>query len=280
MLNLRTRNPLVVFAALGLLLPLGACSPTADDATTESPLEEAVGPGPAAGHGARLRKLMDKLELRADQRARLESLAKDVEARLEPARKLRHGIALELVRELRAGKLDRPRLQALLQTVEAQHQAVRPVVLAALDNLHRTLTPVQRKKLVLALETGRHRRGHHHGLSALRRATKQLGLSDEQLDRIQAVVKSGHGVGARLSRMLKLHDQLDAAKETFLSDAFEASKLEIVQQAPALIRERLAEMIGIGEQVLPLLTAEQRSLAATLLEAHARQCQQAPSATR
>ena len=54
-----------------------------------------------------------------------------------------------------------------------------------------------------------------------------------QLDRIETVVKaSGHH---RLSRMIKLHGQIEAARTAFLGDSFEASQVELLQQAPALL---------------------------------------------
>jgi len=251
--------------ALGVAVLLAACNPAEEETSST---ESAVGP---AAHLAKLQQLMTKLALRADQRATLESMAKDMESKLAPARKLRAEAVTEVVRQVRAGKVERARLEALLKRAEAFHTAQRPTMLAALNNLHRTLDASQRSKLIDRLEKrGPGHGGPRHGFRALRQVARKLKLTDDQLDRIQAVVKeSGGGMGERLSQMMKLHDQLDDAKKAFLGDRFNAADLEIFKAVPGLVRGHVDRAIRAAEKILPILTAEQRAAAAKLIEEHA-----------
>jgi hypothetical protein len=260
-LTMKTRRTL----ALGVAVLLAACNPPEEETSTS---ESAVGP---AAHLAKLQRIMSKLALRADQRATLESMAKDMESKLAPARKLRGEAVAEVVRQVRAGKVERARLETLLKRAEVFHTSLRPTVLVALNNLHRTLDASQRSKLVDRLEKRGGHRGPRHGFRALREVTRKLKLSDDQLDRIQAVVKeSGGGMGERLSQMMKLHDQLDDAKQAFLGDRFNAADLEILKAVPGLVRSHIERAIRAAEKILPILSAEQRTAAAKLIEEHAR----------
>ncbi len=252
---------------LGLAAALVACSPVPEEETGSS-----TGTlGERAAHLVKLQKLMNKLGLRADQRATLETMAKDLESKLAPARKLRGEVIAEVVRELRAGKVERAKLEALLKKAEALHATLRPTVLLALNNVHRTLDATQRGKLVDLMDRPRGRgHGHGHGFRALREVAKKLKLSDDQLDRIQAAVKeAGGGMGERLSLMVKLHDQVEDAKQAFKGDRFNAPDLEILKAVPGLVRTRVERAIRAAEKILPILSAEQRAAAAKLIEEHA-----------
>ena len=135
----------------------------------------------------------------------------------------------------------------------------------------RTLDASQRSKLVDRLEKRGGPPGHRGGFRALREVARQLKLSDDQLDRIQAAVKeSGGGMGERFSRMIKLHDQLDDAKKAFLGDRFNAADLEILKAVPGFVRSHIERAIRAAEKILPILSAEQRTAAAKLIEEHAR----------
>jgi Spy/CpxP family protein refolding chaperone len=251
--------------ALTAAFLFAACGPGEYDPGTA---EGALGEEPS--QLAKLQRLMGKLALRADQRATLETMAKDLAPRLAPARKLRAEAVTEIARQVRAGKIDRARLEALLKRAEALHATLRPTVLVAVNNLHRTLDAGQRSKLLAALEKGHGRRGHRHGLRSLRKVAKQLQLTDDQLDRIQAAVKeSWGGVGERLSVMLKLHDQIEDARKAFKEDTFNAADLEILKAVPGLVKTRVERAIRAAEKVLPILSAEQRALAAKLIEERA-----------
>lgn len=252
---------------LGLAALLAACNPAEEETGAgEGALGERV------AHLAKLQKLMGTLGLRADQRATLETMARDLGSKLAPARKLRGEVVAEVVRQLRVGTVDRPRLEALLKKAESLHASLRPTVLVAMNNVHRSLDASQRAKLVDQLEKRHGRRhGPRHGLRALREVARKLKLSDDQLDRIQAAVKAeSGGMGERLSRMVKLYDQLEDAKQAFKGDRFNAADLEILKAVPGLVRNRIESAIRVAEKVLPILSAEQRAAAAKLVEEHAR----------
>lgn len=257
-----------MISMLGVVALLSACSPADGDEANAN--EGAL--SPSVAQLARLQKLMTRLSLRADQRATLETMVKDLATKLGPARKLRAEAVAEVARQLRAGTVDRPRLEALLKRAEALHASLRPTLLVAMNNVHRTLDASQRAKLVDQLERrGGRRHGHGHGLRALREVARKLKLSDDQLDRIQAVVKAeAGGMGERLSRMVKLYDQLEDAKQAFKGDRFNAADLEILKAVPGLVRNRIESAIKAAEKILPILSAEQRAAAAKLLEEHAR----------
>jgi Spy/CpxP family protein refolding chaperone len=257
---------LVVFTLSGL----AACSPD-EASSTSSPLEQEVSPDHGFMAPKMLQRMMDRLDLRADQRAALESLARDLKVKLEPARKLRRQAALELVAQIRAGQINRVRLDEWGRKLQAQRQAVAPEMVAALNQLHRTLTPAQRAKLIDVMED---RFMGHAGpwghLRKMHQLKKQLSLSDDQIDRIKASAELVFGSRSdRMARMATLHDQLEDATKAFKSESFDAAKLPILAQLQSLHRpEQLVRLIELS---LPVLTAEQRNKVATLIEDHLRQ---------
>lgn len=258
---------LVMMVAIPLLT--AGCSPDEQDAALAAPLK-AQG---MSGHGKWakvLKELMGKLSLRADQRASIEQLAKEVHAKMAPARALRAEMVNEIAGQIRTGRVDRAKIDALVKKMQAQHRAAKPVLIAALNRVHRTLDASQRAKLVEELEDRFDRRPRHH--RKMRKLMKRLKLSDDQKDRIKAYAKSTFRANRteRIAKLMKLKDQIEDAAEAFKSDRFDAAKLPVFQRSPGQHRPKVQLVIRMAELTLPILTAEQRNLAATLIEDHAK----------
>jgi Spy/CpxP family protein refolding chaperone len=263
---MRTKTTPVLVMIVAIPLLAAGCSPDEQDAALAAPLK-AQG---TLGHAKVLKELMGKLSLRADQRASIEQLAKEVHAKMAPARELRAEVVKEVAGQLRAGRVDRAKIDALVKRARAQHRAAKPVLIAALNRLHRTLDASQRAELVEELEDRFDRRPRHH--RKMRKLMKRLKLSDDQKDRIKSYARSTFRASRteRIAKLMKLKDQIEDAADAFKSDRFDAAKLAIFQRSPDQHRPKVKLMIRMAELTLPILTAEQRNLAATLIEEHAK----------
>jgi len=290
----KARSTALAFVLAASAFPLAACSgatgtadppQAAQNGTTTAALNVSVH-GPAK-HVA---DALAQVPLRADQRATLEQMAKDAETRMEPARKARGDLMLAIADQVQKGAIDHAALQPKIDAVAAAHQATQPANRAAFEKLHDLLTPDQRLAFVNALEA---RSGHHDGQhqegqrgegfrGRMNKWAGDLGLSQDQQDQIKTKLQArwqAHVTGAvtgadstgaiqdghMLAQGQKMHEQYKAMLEAFKGDKFSMD-----QVAPATDHKDMANgfaghMLGMLETALPVLTPEQRTIAANKL---------------
>ncbi|HEY1691212.1 MAG TPA: Spy/CpxP family protein refolding chaperone [Polyangiaceae bacterium] len=274
---LRTRSfVLALPLAAALAFASAGCSGTAgtepiaaspEGATTRAPVaQNAHGPLKVMGDA------LGDVPLTASQRAAVESLATDAENRHAAARAAHKDLALAIAGQVQAGAIDRAALQPKIDAVVAAMKAAQPGDRAGLEQLHAILTPDQRTAFVDAV---RARMSQHKGAGAMREhhGLKQwatdLGLSDEQRSQIkdglkqhfQAKMAAGHE-GAPWGEA-KEHGH--AVMEAFKGDRFVMNEVAPPHDVAQMSQKMTDHLLGIAEVALPILTPQQRTLAAQKL---------------
>jgi Spy/CpxP family protein refolding chaperone len=222
--------------------------------------------------------------LRPDQRAQIEQLATDTEARHAESLAARKDLTLAIADQVQSGHIDRAALAPKIDALAAALQKAQPSDRASVDKLHEILTPDQRVEFVDALEAhiGEHR-SEAKGKHPLKQWAEDLKLSDDQKNQIRAALRS---------RMQGVHDGPGAQPHEHgehggehpwaegrergakLLAAFKQDHFVLDEVAPAKdVSKRVAKMsdriLSMAETVVPLLTPEQRSIAAQKLRERA-----------
>jgi len=226
---------------------------------------------------------LGEVALRPDQRTELEKLAVAADQRHAAMAGGRKELMLAVADQVEKGAIDRSALQPKIDRIIADLEKGRPDDSAALARVHAILDPEQRNAFADALESkfkGGHRGGKHHGgekgekgehggpmrgMHAMKQLAEDLKLTDDQKSQIKDALKSAHE-GHSFREMRENMGQGKRALDSFRSDKFDAT----AAAPPAeKLRERAAtgtgRMLGVVEKVLPILTPEQRKLAADKL---------------
>jgi Spy/CpxP family protein refolding chaperone len=258
----------VMYGSVAGALTLSACGSSVDaDSAALAQGEMAESP-PEVAHMGLLREALAKVSLRAEQRPTVEQLGREAQARHEPIKQARALLRGALADQVAAGKIDRtalkPQLDALLSAIEQSRAGDR----VALGRLHDILDKDQRSQFVDAIEAEFHGNGHHPhgGPGGLRRWASDLNLTDQQAGQIRAALKA------------KFAGQRDAMKEQLKSmreqgkrmlEAFRQDQFTLDANAPLFGRDkaerRIERMLDVAEAAVPLLTPEQRAIAAQKL---------------
>ncbi|HEX3345509.1 MAG TPA: hypothetical protein VHS09_13090, partial [Polyangiaceae bacterium] len=186
---------LLVPLAITLVTPALGCSGTVstepavaapEAATTRAPVAQSThGPLKLAGDA------LGDVPLTATQRAAIEKLATDTEARHADARAARKDLMLAVAGQIQAGQIDRAALQPKLDALVAGLQKAQPADRAALEQLHALLTADQRTAFVDALEARIGERvGKVRGKRPLKQWAEDLGLTDDQRTQIKDAMKA------------------------------------------------------------------------------------------
>jgi Spy/CpxP family protein refolding chaperone len=300
-------NTLRVFAFSAALLPVSLATlgvlATGCSGATEQPHTSASALGKApVGEGTHgpvriVGAALGEVPLRPEQRAKLEVLVKDADARHASGLVARKDLMTAFADQVERGAIDRAALAPKIEAATGEAQRLRPEDLAALDQAHAILDKEQRAAFVDALEDeikgamrgghgrkGRHgkggERGEAHeagaGLWGMKALADEMKLESAQRDQIKEKLKAlheahdaGEGAGKRggregFARMRQAKDAL----ESFKSDDFkaQASFGALANRADGTKAER---MFDVAEAVLPILTPEQRKVAADHLRAFA-----------
>jgi Spy/CpxP family protein refolding chaperone len=261
---MRAFSKRVVWGSLVAALAVAACGSSAEsEAAAQAGLSEDP---PEVAHAGFIREALAKVSLRADQKPLVEQLGREAEARHEPIRKARMDLQGAIADEVAAGKIDRaalkPQIDALLGAIDQSRAADR----VALGRLHDILDKDQRGQFVDALESHFGRGGHGHGGPGnARRWASDLNLSDQQRDQIRAALHA------------KFQGQRDAMKEQWKAtreqgrQMLESFRQDQFTPAPNAVfgRDKLehgvTRMIDLADAAVPLLTPEQRAIAAQKL---------------
>lgn len=290
------RSTSFAFVLAASIVPLAACSgatSTSDPPATAS--NTTTGPLSVSVHGPakRVADALAQVPLRADQRTAIEQLAKDTETRMEPARKARGDLMLAIADQVQKGAIDRTALQPKIDAVAAAHQTAQPGNRAAFEKLHDLLTPEQRLAFVNAMQAEHHEhqgQGQGQGQGMMRGRMQKwaadLGLSQDQQDQIKTKMQArwqAHFAGtvtgadptnaAQDGHMMaeghKMHEQYKAMLEAFKTDNFKMDQVAPAQDHREMANGFAGHMLGMLETALPVLTPEQRTIAANKVREHA-----------
>lgn len=275
-------------AALGLSVTAVACGGTVEQpASTASALTKA--PVGANTHGMVkvFGDALGEVSLRADQRVEIEKLASDAEARHAPQVEARKQLMLAFADQVEKGSIDTAALQPQIDGVTAGMEKTRDEDRAALTKLHSLLDADQRGAFVDALEKQMKAKREEHfghgrmgGFAKLKQLGDDLKLTDDQRSQIRDAL---HGAGREAKEAWKEHAHEGGfarhewngeapgkkAFEAFREDHFDFDKVAPKHDMKGMARFGTERINAVAQKVLPILTPEQRKIAADKIRAMA-----------
>ena len=209
----------------------------------------------------------------------------DAEARHAPILEHRRDLAGALADSIERGSVDRTTLQPKIDALGTEVEKVAADDRAALVKLHDLLDKDQRNAFVDALQSrfkgggpGGHG-GPREGMAKLKQLGDDLKLTDDQRSQIKDILHQSFR-----DAMREHHDQAGGFKartaghgmmEAFRQDTLDPQKLGGLGETLGNTRFRQMagthadRVIGTVEKILPILTPEQRKIAADKLRASA-----------
>jgi hypothetical protein len=278
----RSASRFVLPFTLALAVPAFGCG--AGTANTQASSAQAAARAPVAqnAHGP-LKVIGDALgdvPLTADQRTHIEQLAADAEARHAEARAARKDLTFTLAAQVQAGHIDHAALAPKLDALSAALQKAQPGDRGGFEQLHAILGADQRVAFVDALEAhiGEHM-GAMRGQHPLKQWADDLKLSGDQKKQIRAALKAhfeaaggpgheggwgphGHGGGEGHERGAKV-------LAAFKQDRFVIDEVIPPKDISKQVARTSDRFLGVAEAVLPILTSDQRNVAAQKLRERA-----------
>ena len=230
---------------------------------------------------------LTEVALRPDQRSEIEKLASDAEARHAPLAAEHKQIMSTLADQVERGAIERASLEASAGRLAEVMKRVSADDRAAVARLHALLDPEQRNAFVDAVERqvkarrgehGKHaKHGMHGGFGPMKQLADDMKLSDEQRaqihDALRASMKDArkaHGPPERGPGRGDHHPKMGpggfgGGKRAL--EAFRQDKLDLDRVAPAHppAGRMIEHVLDVAEKVLPILTPEQRKIAADKL---------------
>lgn len=255
----------VALAAVSL-----GCSGTASTEPAVAAPEGATTRAPVAQntHGP-LKLIGDALgdvPLTASQRTAVEKLAADTEARHVGSRGARKDLAMALAAQVQAGALDCPALQPKIDALVATLRQAQPADRASFEQLHAILSPDQRTAFVDAIEARvAERMGQLRDKHPLKQWATDLGLSDQQRSQIKAAMQAQWQANAEGQGHVPWADMTEHHAKVMA--AFKQDRFVLDEVAPAKdVGEKAQKMsdrfLSLAQAALPVLTPEQRAIAA------------------
>lgn len=233
---------------------------------------------------------LGEVALRPDQRTELEKLAVAADQRHAAMAEGKKDLMLAVADQIEKGAIDKAALQPKIDRIVADLEKGRPDDNAALARMHAILDPEQRNAFVDALESrfkgghhggkGKHHggdgektekgeAGEHHGrmggLHGLKQLSDDLKLTDDQKAKIFEAVKASREAEKGKGGHHGMRGMAEGKKalESFRTDTFDpAAAAPSADKIRAQASEGSSRVIGIAQTVLPILTPEQRKIAA------------------
>jgi Spy/CpxP family protein refolding chaperone len=240
---------------------------TAQSAATTAPVGVSThGPVKLVGDA------LGQVPLRPDQRTELEKLATDAEARHQTVAPARKDLVEAIAAQVEAGTLDRTALQPKIDAAAAAWDSIRTQDRAALERVHAILDTTQRAAFTDALHAQmKAAKGHHAGHDGMKQWAADLNLTDAQKDQIKQAFQAkkeqnSHDFHAEMKGQ---HAKGSQVMEAFKSDRFVMDEVSPKVDAKQATAKMSGRMLGMIETVLPILTPEQRKIAADKIRAHA-----------
>ena len=272
-----TRFPKVAFVltlGLGTLAALPGCGASAAETPTQTAQAATRAPFAQPSHGPvkMILVALGDVPLRADQRATIDQLAKDAEARHDGVRAAREAMTLAVADQVQAGSIDHAALQPKVDALVAAMDKARPADRAALEKLHALLDADQRVAFVDAMQAhGPGRPGGGEGMERLKQLGDELKLTDEQRGKIRELITAewrgnhggpphdgDHGPGPGPGGGMHHGGHPGKVLDAFKGDHFVLDEVAPPPDAKELIRGG-DRMLHLAEVVLPILTPEQRT---------------------
>jgi Spy/CpxP family protein refolding chaperone len=226
---------------------------------------------------------LGEVPLRTEQRTELEKIATEADQRHASMADGRKDLANTIADQIEKGTIDKAALQPKIDRVVADFEKVKPADQQAIARVHQILDADQRNAFVDALEkklheAREHHEGKHGGFGHMMKLADDLKLTDAQRDQIKTVLKDAHkdhaggphGGEWHRGEGWKAHEGGPKhGLEAFRSDKFDANAMAGPHGGD--VKERAAEgttrMLTLAEKILPILTPEQRKIAADKLRA-------------
>jgi Spy/CpxP family protein refolding chaperone len=237
-----------------------------------------------------------EVPLRDGQRAEIERLLMEAQTRHEAMLPARAELSAAIAAQMQSGAIDRAALAPKFEALAAERAKSEPLDHAAMEHVHALLDASQRAALVAVAETKMH--AEHHGERGaqgphdMKRMGDELNLTEEQRGKIRDAMmarrgehrgehegaaadapehrggRGDHRGGHHGGPMGELKAHWERLAAAFKSDHFVMSELAPLPGDP---RRAMGEhMLDMIEVALPVLTPEQRHLAAAKLLERAR----------
>ena len=245
-------------------LSLSACSSGAEAGPAVAAAQGVSEDPTEVAHFGLLREALDKVSLRADQKAQIDQLAAAAKARHEGVRAAHAALRGAIADQILAGKIDRAALKPQIDALLASVDQTRPDDRQALVQLHDLLDAKQRGELVDAVESSfKSRMQEHHGRGGPQKWAADLNLTGAQREQIKAAVHDQfqQNGGAMREQWRGAHEQ-----GRRLLQSFREEKFTLDGAAPLFGRDKIEHgvdrMLDLATVALPILTPEQRAIAA------------------
>jgi Spy/CpxP family protein refolding chaperone len=246
---------------------------------------------------------LSEVELRPEQKQPVADIEHDLETLGEPPKEARDQLINDVADGVAAGKIDKPKTDADIKKLSDAAAAKTASIQDAVNRLHKTLDPAQRKKLVETMRAkgeemkekmkehmhehaeGGHEGGHgemgehgeHEGDHEAEehkeheKLADELGLTPEQREKLHAKMKEEMKsmMATRKARMEKMHQHMKAVGDAFETDTFDAKKAGVGEHGPEMVKEMATMRVHMAEAILPILTPDQRAKFSAHLKAHA-----------
>jgi hypothetical protein len=243
--------------ATGQEAPAPSCETWPNPPTPELPNPSAS--GDPYGPQRLIANALAKACLTDQQRAAVERLGPEVNAKEEIVGEARHSLIKALAEQLRSDHVDARTLGREIDTLVKAREEASPVMRKTLEDLHGILDSGQRAAFVDAIEAD---------MKALGAASKSwfdlfaadLGLTESQKERIQVDLTQATAE-AEMDR-----DKVKAEFDAFKGDTYSIEKISPEPDVGQRTRANAEKMVIVAKEVADILTAEQRSRLADRIE--------------
>lgn len=193
-----------------------------------------------------------------EQQARtLSQIGQQVDAKTAAVHDARRDLMLALAQQMEAGQINRQALEPQVRALVSAKDQAGPAMKQALEQIHQTLNPEQRKAFADALERSvQQRMQMHESGQWLNQWTQELGLNEQQKQQVQTILNQLKPVAEQH------HAQFNKVLSSFRGQSFNIEQIVPTQEAHKQAQDSVERMIGIAQQVSQVLTPQQRALAA------------------
>jgi Spy/CpxP family protein refolding chaperone len=211
------------------------------------------------------------VQLRPDQKKAVDELMAQSEERHAPVKAAKAKLMMAIAEQVERGKIDRCELNASIDELAAAKAKAQPGDRAALERLHRILDADQRAKFATGLVDAFH--AYEKGREPkekLEKMAKALHLTDEQKAKIEKIFATARDVFDVDAKRAAKHERWAKILESFKGDKFELDKVAPAEDRAAKVKEHMDKHLWLSEAILPILTHDQRMLAAEKIRSKAR----------
>lgn len=245
----------VLLACLGLLSGCRSPTPRSPEVVRQKAAEKAAAPPEPS--------VFDRLQLAPRERASVSEALATVRSDLVPYDQARLELLDEIVLEVRAGAFDRKKLDPLIERAIVEYERVTPRLIHFANEVHRALSPAQRKELVdLWDDDDEKLSDEERRAKEEEELTKVIDLTGSQKTRLVTPL-----LGIYLEYYGPIGDfrkYWAEAKSAFAEATFDAGKLRFFTSLP--LRTLARAVVEASSTVLAVLDASQRETLAVTIE--------------